>query len=186
MRNLLKLAPSAAAAVLVLFGCSDPKEANETNFKKAIQAALASNQVCENLLGGMSETDGGFRVTHYGPIPLLTVAERAGVIALRDAPLAGAASGGHDYHIKVLRPDLWDDKRGLCYGTMRVDKVLRWTEPADMMGRIMSIAVYRWNLAPAKWTTADALEKAGIKIQGEDRAGLIKMNAGWEVSRNGS
>jgi hypothetical protein len=79
-------------------------------------------------------------------------------------------------------------ERGLCYGTAKLQDVVRWTEPAEFMGGKMTQVTYTYTVENRpQWVESQAFRTAfpGVAAQlnqtSEGTATLVLTNEGWRA-----
>ena len=70
----------------------------------------------------------------------------------------------------------------MCAGRGRIDKVVRWTEPAEMFGQTVSQVTYRHSATHVP-ASMPADVRATITRPQKATATLIKTNDGWQPAR---
>lgn len=70
----------------------------------------------------------------------------------------------------------------VCLGRGRIDKIVRWTEPADMFGRTMSQVTYHYTAADMPAILPAAIRAKAAAPQ-EATATLVRTNGGWQPAR---
>lgn len=68
----------------------------------------------------------------------------------------------------------------LCIANGRIDQIVRWTDPADLLGRTITEVTYRFSAAdlPA-WVPAADRKAAATSL--EEKATLVRASDGWQV-----
>lgn len=149
-----------AAMAIVLAGCADPKEANEKNFKAAIQAYLDSvYPKCyfhRNFPTTVEFDVGGTRAA-------LKSLVKAGLVIEKDMAAADSAAHRKAADVK-LTYDLTDEGRkyykagtektfngntvgGFCFGKASIKEIGQFTEPSDMFGVRISRVNYTYTVS---------------------------------------
>ncbi len=179
--RLLQVRLIVLATALSATGCSDPKAPTEANFRKVIEAQLASHPVCT-----LEQARIGTVLTL--PPDLLTQdyldLQSAGAVSIKEIPAPPRAAGTW-HEMTVVKSDIWQEGKGLCYGERVLDKIVRWTEPTSLQGMTVSEVTIHWKLRPAKWVTERFLESHHEKMENDDRVTLVLNNDGWRIPEKG-
>lgn len=72
---------------------------------------------------------------------------------------------------------------GLCWGGINVDRVIEFTEPADLLGQNVTQVDFAYRSVPDAWLTPALTARLSIDPQREAsaRAVLVKTNKGWRL-----
>ncbi|TXJ05817.1 MAG: hypothetical protein E6Q26_00180 [Acinetobacter sp.] len=175
----------------VLSACSDPKKASEANFKKAIQAALDSDNEGKFCFTGVRfpETENPYNKDRNN---ILQVLEKEGLLSSSMVEQKGFF-GGEAKQIKQYglaeagKKFVLDNQ--ICVGKLEVIKVTNFTEPSDGLGQTVSQADYTYTIKDLpNWTKNPILLAAYPKSFGklekgeelEKKMNLILTNNGWQ------
>ncbi|MGP0838108.1 hypothetical protein [Serratia sp. CY85251] len=173
MRKLLFIMP---IFLMVLSGCNNQNDANESNFKKAAQEYLDSQYpYCYIVMNFPIKTDGIF----FDNTPeVLHVMASKGIVKETEISRKHVPAGwsGKERDIVVNSYDLTEKGRGyykenisknmkgealggFCFGKAKIEDVSNFTEPSDAMGQKISKVVfsYKVNDIPDWATTTDLL-----------------------------
>jgi hypothetical protein len=172
----MKFAFLLPTAALLLAGCSDPSAPTEANFRKAIEAALSSEPICEtadiNTMSAARRIDGP-------PSDYYLTLQKLGLVEIRkntppfpDSDSVAIHDTGH-----------WTDKKGFCLATRKLEKIVRWTEPATVDGMTVTRVTYEWSALPVDWATADIIKALHFNPPQHDTREIVltKMNDGWRA-----
>lgn len=201
------------SAMMLLAACSNGKEANEANFRKAL-APLVSNKFCRPInvaRVSLTEYDGSLPPTF--PIIVQVTPTLYGDDKSERAMLAGAVQQGlldrkestvparEAMRKDPLQPtavityqptdkgkaffrELESSKGNYlaaCMGTGHIDKIVRWTDPADALGQTVSQVTYTYSA-----TDLPSIVPANIREQAakpiEAKAMLVRTSDGWHVA----
>jgi len=69
----------------------------------------------------------------------------------------------------------------MCMGTGKIDKIVRWTEPADAFGQIMTQVTYTYSATDLPVGVPDAI-KQQAKDPVEAKSTLVRIDGGWQVA----
>jgi hypothetical protein len=212
-KKYLSLATVGALLVLQQ-GCADPNQASKANFTKAIQKYHDEVPLCVKVPNNslkdfpfVLETGGLFSLSpeDLGPFVeagLITEAvekvEKAG-----DPAPSWSTRARQKYTVKkhtFALTDLGrksfrkDDRQfysvSFCYGKLKVEEVIRYTEPAPipMVGitgtrveyRARQVDVAEWSKTPS---LSPQIQASAKDASGDKTATLIKMSDGWHDYR---
>jgi hypothetical protein len=205
-----RLTPALCAAVVAVLsaGCSDPKAPTEDNFSVALESALAQRPMC--FLAEAKRWPSPASTEHpfiRARETQLTALANAGLLRsesrvvdtgrpVRDLLISELLRGDRVATVKDTVTDYhWTEtgqaalsERGLCYGTAKLQDVVRWTEPAEFMGGKMTQVTYTYTIGnrPA-WAETSAFRSAFREVAAQlDRASegtatLVLTNEGWRV-----
>lgn len=209
MRPLVPALWAGLAAALAV-GCSDPKAPSEDNFARALKPALERHPYC--VLAEVLSWPSPVTTEHPAfrsptRIAQLDALAQAGLLRseprvvdtgrpVRDLLISELLQGARHETVKDTVTDYhWTEAgdaalgdRGLCFGTPYLEKVVRWTEPAEFMGAQVSEVTYsfsvhdvpNWASHPAIHTALPAVATAVAGPQ-EGKATLVLTNDGWRV-----
>lgn len=202
--------PALCAALVAVLSaaCSDPKAPSEANFSVALESALAQRPVCflaeAKRWPSPASTEHPFIRAREAQ---LTALASAGLLRsesrvvdtgrpVRDLLISELLRGDRVATVKDTVTDYhWTEtgqaalsERGLCYGTAKLQDVVRWTEPAEFMGGKMTQVTYTYTIEnrPA-WAETSAFRSAFREVAAQlDRASegtatLVLTNEGWRV-----
>jgi len=176
-------------ALVCLAACDDSAAPSESNFAKAInqQLKLAEKlpvaQLCWALADNNVDMHKPFSVNLGGGIllpvvpPILAAAQSAGVLSVGIAQQWDGPVLQNVMTIAIKKPEAWDKKSGLCYGSKVVDKIANWTQPVNGMTQVN----YHWKIELTDWATTAALNANSIQTEGDGIAILRLTNTGWQV-----
>lgn len=205
-----------AILLITSAACSDPKEASQANFTEALRTGLAEEKLC--LRQGFSSVEvpkNGYNGT-YGES--LDVLAQAGILHAKEEIREGRRVSELDRMIYARRRQAVPTKDTLivyslteegertsrtgqtldrreirvpCYGTPKLEKVVRWTEPAEAMGRMVTEVTYTYTITemPA-WVNHPAMRKAFPELEtilptldsvAEGSTYLVLTNEGWRL-----
>ncbi len=88
---------------------------------------------------------------------------------------------GYELNDKGREHIIWD--KGVCVGRRNVTGIIEYTEPADMLGMVLSRVKYKYDVS-----TNDIVHDLGVeewvkeKLPGEGVAEFTKTNKGWRLS----
>lgn len=172
---MLKIRFWLPALALFLSGCSpDPLAPTEANFRKAVEAALTSDPICDT--AGINNIT-AWRMLEGPPTEYYLTLQRLGLIDIKK-DTSTFANGN-----SVTIPDTshWTEKKGFCIAAKKLEKIVRWTEPAAINGRTISEITYEWSAVPTQWTTNDILKALNFSPPQHKTSEitLIKMSDGW-------
>lgn len=189
----------AGTAVLLLAACSDPKKPNEANFRKALDDKLvAFNKSC---FARVSRNDDLFWLG-AGGLSMgcskneCALLESAGLVAQAGVNYTGLFNNRPAYKItdagkKYLIPNLKNPTGDsyFCFSHAKVDKIERWSEPADMLGATLSEVSYTFKYEEIPtWAQSADIQKAipaiklAIDAQGKGHKQVARLfNDGWRV-----
>lgn len=192
---------SAVVSVLVA-GCNDPKKPSETNFRKALDDKLAVfNKSCfarvssDNGLfwlgtGGAGGLTMGCSKNECAPLEGAGLVELAGVNypgLFSNRPAYRITEAGKKYLIPNLKNPTGDSY--FCFAHATVDKIVRWSEPTDMLGTTLSEVAYTFKFdGVPTWAQASDIQKSipavrsAIEAQGREHKLTARLfNDGWRV-----
>ncbi|MBP6190681.1 MAG: hypothetical protein KA999_00800 [Acinetobacter sp.] len=191
MKKSVFILSSVLGLSLALSACSDPKKASEANFKKAIQAALDSDNEAKFCFteGRFPETENPYNKDRNN---ILQVLEKEGLLSSSMVEQKGFF-GGEAKQIKQY--DLAEAGKKFvldnqfCVGKLEVIKVTNFTEPSDGLGQTVSQADYTYTIKDLpNWTKDPILQAAYPKSFGklakgeelEKKMNLVLTNNGWQ------
>lgn len=134
---------------LILFGCSNPKDANEGNFKQAINKILAKDKVgCVPVLGNMKSFPTTVSKEATDQIKLLNSLVKVGLLSSKEGTIkdyTGKTFPGIEYSVTpegekfytsnvYARSSQSQSTGGFCIGEAEVDKIINFTEPQSYLG----------------------------------------------------
>ncbi|MBN3859013.1 hypothetical protein GKC56_00360 [Neisseriaceae bacterium PsAf] len=181
--------------LVALVGCSDPKAANEKNFKKVIQAHLdeyGDQVICINAPVGQEQNVIAENDVKY---PFAAALTSAGL--LKEEKL----SNNNDTEATIAQSNFTLTDEGqkfvkaqnanatdFCSGKFTVEKINNFTEPADALGETISKVDYRVKVKDlADWATNEEVQTLypGLKPltnpEGYDVKSILGLtNNGWE------
>lgn len=202
-RTMLALT-TPAVLMLALNGCLNGTAANEANFRKAL-APLVKDRFCRRIQ--VARVDTG---SDPQPYPIVIPAKPVPYAddEKTRAVLEQAAAGGALTRKKVTVPDrqgkqvdAWsysptatgapvfrtvtNDKRSyaaFCMGTGKIDKIVRWTEPADAFERTVTEVTYTYSATDLP-DGAPAEAVATVTKPQQTTTMLMLANDGWQVAQ---
>jgi len=183
------------AAVMVVAGCSDPKAANESNFKAAIQQHLDTVYPrCYVIADFPYSTKGGFfnRSKEMGALAAV------GVVSVKEID-----SKEKSYELTELGKTSYKENAGtgfsgqklsgLCFGKASVTAVTQFSEPAEILGHKVSQVNYEYTVSDlpdwaqtAQVQGAFAELKKDVQSKDKPRKALdtvLLTNKGWVHER---
>lgn len=193
------------AGVAVIIGCSDPKAANEDNFKISIQAYLDTAYPKCYFYTELPTTLGDFNFN--GTKEKLQALVKAGIVSEKEgsreiadtfgkvkktvpAPLFDLTDEGRKYY----KPDMektFGGKSigGFCFGKARVKEITQFTEPSDLFGRKVSSVNYTyevydfpdWAKSPEIISAIDSLKSdvESLTTPVKKMEAVVLTNNGW-------
>ncbi|GIZ51874.1 hypothetical protein [Noviherbaspirillum aridicola] len=194
------------ALVLLLSGCSDPKAASESNFKKAAQAYLDSvYPKCY-----VTQTFPYTTTYHTGRKDtgdLLHALVKAGLLAEKELSRQKTdgwmTAKGDDFIVKSTfelteegrkhyksdggKP-MGYDAGGYCAGKAEVDEIVRYTEPSDALGTRISRVNYTYRVKDLpKWALTPELVAVvpALKQDVESKEKPVKVTEGFVLTNEG-
>lgn len=192
------------ALILVLTGCSDPKEASEKNFKIAIQSYLDSAYPRCYFVSNFPAIKGDWDIG--GKNSGLIALEKAGLLKSTEVQeeekqLFSQATRmvtrlsydltpeGKKYYKPAAAKNMkGEEMGGFCIGKASVKMVGQYTEPAEMMGQKVSRVNYEYTVTdlPA-WTSSPDVQRAlkGIKADLDSEKNPIKELDALVLTNNG-
>jgi hypothetical protein len=207
-RGALRGLAAVSAAAVLAAGCGSPKETPEKAFESAINAHLATNPKC---IGEPAITfPAGVPSAPYmlelsadyrAKVERLETLVRLGLLTrrveregtLEQENVYELTSAGRAVH-RQFPPGRWDPSKpvaAFCYGTAVVDSIVRFTEPAEGLGQVMTEVTYTYRLARvAPWAEDAGLRRAYPYLEEElaSRAApreatltLVQASDGWRV-----
>ena len=198
------------AVAVLLTACSDPKAANEKNFKIAIQKRLdqayPTCYINANFPATLSEHDPYRNKSAFKALAaagLLSEKEESKEVKEwgRTRTVVGSVFNLTEEGKKFYQPDaiknngLGEAVGGFCFGKATVKEITEFTEPADAMGARASQVSYTYEVSelPA-WAklpeTIAAITKlkpdvASDKMPIKSRDVLVLTNNGWKSQLGG-
>lgn len=191
---------AAAGLALVLAACGSAKDANKSNFRKAIQAYLDTQA---GLCVPLPSAKIPFTLMHkrefmQEPVEKADALVEAGLLTSRKIEAKGQFTDrlqpANEYQITALGKKYLVDsgaasgfsRAAFCTGKFSVVEVENFTEPGDMMGVKVSQVHFRYKVqAAADWIQSAKLRELHADLskqaQGETsaKATLILTNDGW-------
>jgi hypothetical protein len=205
---------ATALILMTAVGCSDSKKPSDANFKKAINSDLAkTGSACIDLPQG-----GRFPIAirvatlnaEKDTVSKLAALERSGLVHSQDVtevPKGVFSATFTPVKAELVRHfDLTDAGKKdyaqavgffavgehLCYGHRTVNEIIKWTEPASMLGATVSEVIFTYKVEVDRdWAKAPDIQAAFPEInstlasahKSQERAAVVLTNKGWEVSR---
>lgn len=192
------------ALAVMAIGCSDPKAANEKNFKAAIQKTLDAEYPRCYVTAQFPATVEDFDLNNHKAIFPAMV--KAGLLSEKEEP--HEVPDGWMGRKKVVAVRVYDltetgkqfysaDEKhgGFCFGKATVREIAEFTEPADMGGVRASRVQFTYSVSDfPTWATTPEMLVANSKLQADvesekkPRKGmdvLALTNNGW-VSQLGA
>lgn len=185
---------SLVIAASTLQGCgSDPKEANEANFKKAVQEYFDKKYpVCPIKGDFPTDPKSSLMKYNYGKIKAiyeemvkagLLVKQKAGKDAVYDL-----TDEGKKYY-KESKSDKEYELGSFCFGSAQVKEILNFTEPSQLLGHTISEVKFtyqvndlpNWVKSPEIYELRSSLKKLVHSEEApvESRRVLVLTNKGW-------
>lgn len=186
-------------------GCGgDPREASDANFERALAAYSAEHPMClegdawempthaftdpTRWLGGYIDPEQNKReleaLAAAGLVSRHPDTPNPSLIEYRLTPEGEAA-------YRTYRNSLGSEGGALCFGTPHVEKIVRYSEPADLFGQQVSEVTYRYTLQEvATWAEDPDLQRAFPHLAevlaaqtepAERKASLVLNSDGWSV-----
>jgi hypothetical protein len=199
------LACTVLAAVL-LSACNSPKDANDSNFEKAVNAHFARRCITMTPSGfsdlkRQNETYPVIVVPdpRLGDTSLYEILVKAGILSAKDGTTKVKQMFGGEKEFPAKFYDLTDtgkkalvDQNGknldLCIGHYKVDKIIRFTEPSSAFGPTVSEVSYTYSpTGVPDWIKSPEVQQSyGLSkalADGQNgRIGLVLASDGWIVS----
>ncbi|BAZ54251.1 hypothetical protein NIES4103_69360 (plasmid) [Nostoc sp. NIES-4103] len=140
---------SVISSSLILSGCSNPKDANEGNFKQAINAILAKQKVgCVPILGNRESFPTTVPQQATDQIKLLNSLVKVGLLSGKEGTTKdfsgkilpaieySVTPEGEKFYTSNVYPRSSQSKStgGFCIGDAEVDKIINFTEPQSYPG----------------------------------------------------
>ncbi|WP_434136938.1 hypothetical protein JQR88_24370 (plasmid) [Pseudomonas luteola] len=203
MLKQLKFVIALSVSSLMLAGCSGPKDANEANFKKAIQAYYDTRPT--SFCFEPDSMDYPVTLQHKDngrqyEIDQQNVLVQAGYLTRSDLVIDIPDTFGQSgmKNAPVYRYELTPEgskafsprtaplgKRGFCLGKITVGKVTNFTEPLDVPGMTFSKVQYEYSIQDLPdWATTPAASKGFSMLvydikKAHGEAQLVLTNEGW-------
>jgi hypothetical protein len=170
------------AAALLVSACSDPKAANEKNFKTAIQKAMDAEYPTCYVKSNFPATIGGFDVS--GNKRNFKALVSAGLLSEKEEPHMTTEylrnrvevqptyyltdEGKKYYKAGVAKTVLGETVGGFCFGKGVVKDITEFTEPADMGGVKASRVSFTYQVSdiPA-WATSPEILAAMPRLKAD-------------------
>ena len=173
----------------IVAGCTDPKKPSDSTFRAAIDDAFKgpANPAC---IFGLEGARNELRLKRWIRYPVTSGAcdtlKTVGVVT------GGGGLGASCMLVdqKLVQIAESDGTRYLCFASAAVDKIVRWTEPADLLGERLVEVTYTYRLSNiGDWAkNNNVIEKIPeIKelLQGDAKSEkkiVMKLfNDGWRV-----
>ncbi len=167
----------------LIAGCNDPKEANEKNFRAALNEYLAKHPAC---IGGYTfPSSNMFRKEEFKAL------ESAGLVTLVGKGKYGESTYDITNEGKKYFEKAEGDKYGrLCYAKVQVGEIKNFTQPGAMMGMTISEVAFTYkldNIAP--WGKNEDIQQSFLNVKKEmegdqkdvRKKALVLTNKGWSV-----
>lgn len=204
MRHLLILATVAVS--IAVTGCSDPKAANEKNFKVAMQSYLDKEYPKCYFVEKFPKTVEfyGIEDQQHRTLQALT---KAGMLSMKEierSELKGIFGGATKTLVKstfdlteegkkAYKPDAKKNYKGesiggFCFGKATVKTVTQFSEPADMFGQRVSRVNYEYVVSDLPtWATSPEITSASksLKVDAESNATPVKVLQAVILTNNG-
>lgn len=192
--------------LLALTACSDPKKANETNFKNAINEYL-TNTYPECYIKGNYPLEYDQSVLKYTETETLDMLVSENILnKTNNKRIEKESWSGKEREITTVVYDLTEegkkhytanatkDYRGqevgaFCFGKASVNNISNFTEPSDAFGMTISQVKYSYKVSDIPiWIKAEKLSHKKSKLKAdsesvetpiETKATLILTNNGW-------
>lgn len=185
-----------------LGACSNPKDANNENFEKAIQSYLDGKYPkCYFVSNFPTESNQSLM---FGNADKLSALAKAGLLSETEL---SRKTNSWDKKVRVnysydltdegrnyYKSDVWEGatgkkKGGFCFGKAKITSIDSFTEPADMMGQIISRVNYSYTVTGfPEWAKNATLLESHKELKKEvssnnkpvsDRDVLLLTNNGW-------
>lgn len=178
---------------LILSGCSNPKDANEGNFKQAINAILAKEKVgCVSVLGyAWDSFPAGVPKESTEQINLLNSLVKVGLLSSKEATvkhfLSRKSVPGIEYSVtpegqKFYTPNVYQQPSGgFCIGEAEVDKIINFTPPQSYPGSPqISLVKFTYKFKNiGKWVKDPEVQATiGTWSKNSSPGGLVNGNGG--------
>jgi hypothetical protein len=195
MRIMLKFA-AMVTVVFAIAACGNPKDANKSNFSKAIQAYLDTQPAfCVDIPGSKFPLVLVDKFSHEYYKPTLEVLVELGLLGTRktEEKLLGGKQmlPATEYLATELGKQYLVTKKSgsakFCTGKYKVIGIDNFTEPASnqWVSATVSQAVFRYEITDlAEWTRSEKLRAVYERPfkdleKNQDKAALILTNEGW-------
>jgi hypothetical protein len=198
------------AVIAVCNGCSNPQDANETNFKNSVQAYLDKEYPkCYYIQNFPVTTEHMFSNEE-----LLRLLAKLGILEEKETGgkkqdvSKGWSFNNDKYMIPIYSYNLTEEGRkyynleagtgingkvgGFCLGKAKVSAIDQFTEPSDMMGEKVSRVIYHYSVAGfPEWAKDEQIKsvlkelKADVESENNPKkevGDLILTNKGWVLS----
>ncbi|WP_333877535.1 hypothetical protein [Methylobacter sp.] len=193
------------AVAVAIVGCSDPKAANEDNFKVSIQAYLDTAYPKCYLYTELPTTIGDFDLNRIKE--KLQALAKAGIVSKKEgsreisdyfsrvkktvpAPLFDLTDEGRKYYKPDIEKTLGGKSvGGFCFGKARIKEITQFTEPADLFGQKVSSVNYtyevydlpEWAKSPEIISAIDSLKSdvESLTTPVKKMEAVILTNNGW-------
>lgn len=207
MRNQIKRLRLISIIALVLAateGCSNTTEANNTNFKKAINDYFDKSPACVHVFGAHNMPD----TIEVSPYTQLTTTEydnfaRLGLLQVTEGEIQKSDFLRSSYKVKTKTYALTEEgkkyygqdkiqRMGIsnagtfCYGKRSVVAINNFSAPANMMGQTVSDVHFTYEISDLAPWTKDPQVRAKFKEIERTTAGpnkgsatLVKTDKGW-------
>lgn len=200
-----------ALGVLLLQGCSNPQAPSASNFEAAFEEHLktaepSETQLCYAIGHYKEEREAITFTSSSGPddelVAYHNVLVDAGLFepATQEEANRYYKATSYTYPITKKGKDILqtEEVQGflgagvkghyLCVGKVKLDKVVKWTEPAQQMGMNMAVVTYRLRYTGLPEWTSEQVVVANFKHLAERAAGpheveaqVVLTNVGWEI-----
>jgi Prokaryotic membrane lipoprotein lipid attachment site len=187
---------------LILAGCGDPKQASEKNFEVAIQQYLDKSYPACVIRDRFPSDPFALDIFHHEPI--YVEMEKMGLLTKKEEMKKqfsyGKATLVTSYDLSAegkkyyIAPDekTRDIRYGFCFGKAKVEKIIDFSEPSEMMGNKISRVNYTYKVTDLPdWLKKPEITKLNeqIKNMAESTETPIKAdgtmmltNKGWVES----
>lgn len=204
--KIYKICFSCILLAFLVAGCSDVKDANEKNFKTAVQAYLDTEYPYGYLLINLPYTP---NISSSDKIlSTLDVLAKLGLVTKAEvsgehipSPASGEGSvkmiyayeltdkGEIFYKADIAKNWLNKDLGGFAFGKAKVEKIINFTEPTDYFGYKVSHVTYTYSVSDIpEWAQdkdlldLDSTLKADVESQKtpvQETDVFILTNSGW-------
>jgi hypothetical protein len=185
----------------LMVGCSDPKDATESNFKAATQTFLDKKYPFCYFKMNMPA------VEKYGTdLKELRALAEAGLLVESETDLEIPSFGGEKKYRQVPQFNLTDEGKkyyiedagktmmgnpygGFCFGKATVEEIVNFTDPADMFGHTISRVNYSYKVTDIpEWASSETVtafsKDLKESVASEDTPinqvdAFIRTNNGW-------
>lgn len=199
-KDLMKIIKSVAVAALgvILAACGSPQDATESNFKKAIQPYLDTQQLCVDLPANaapFSLQDGDNPGQKSFQRKKAEALAAAGLLSTKPTEVKALFSNklvpGTEFQVtelgeKYLQPSKPGRNSKFCTGKYEMGNVTNFTPPSDVMGMKISRVDFNYKVRDlAEWAKNEAIVTEFPQVAAltsdevKGKATLVLTNNGW-------